>query len=37
MNTIDVNQLHSCGIGVDGIVRCWGYNDNGQLDAPPCQ
>jgi alpha-tubulin suppressor-like RCC1 family protein len=23
--------LHSCAVGVDGSVWCWGTNDDGQL------
>lgn len=25
---------HSCAIGADGAVACWGKNDDGQTDAP---
>ena len=26
--------LHNCALEEDGSVQCWGWNDNGQTDAP---
>ncbi len=37
---VSVGDQHTCGVGADGLVRCWGANDDGQLgddtyiDAP---
>lgn len=28
---VALGQLHSCGLYVDGSVRCWGFGPNGQL------
>ena len=28
------NSGHTCGIGSDGTVSCWGYNLEGQTNAP---
>jgi alpha-tubulin suppressor-like RCC1 family protein len=30
-SSLDVFVGHACGIGTDGVARCWGYNFRGQL------
>jgi len=34
---IDAGATHTCGILAEGTIRCWGNNDEGQLDAPSGQ
>ena len=31
---ISAGGSHSCGVRADATIACWGYNYNGQLDAP---
>ncbi len=33
-NTIAAGWLHSCAIVADDTITCWGYNGNGETDAP---
>lgn len=39
MNFIDIGAgaTHTCGILAEGTIKCWGNNDEGQLDAPSGQ
>ena len=32
--SVSVGQRHSCGVGADGSIACWGSNDNGQASSP---
>lgn len=31
----DTGENHSCGLRVDGSVRCWGYDEHGRTTPPP--
>jgi len=31
---LDAGGFHSCGIDIDGIAKCWGYNGFGQTEVP---
>ncbi len=31
---ISAGGIHSCGVRSDGTATCWGYNSDGQADAP---
>lgn len=33
MTSIAVGEAHSCALGVDGYMRCWGANHSGQADG----
>lgn len=33
-NRLASGDLHNCMIKIDGTVKCWGYNNHGQLDIP---
>lgn len=32
---LDVGDDHGCAVASDGVMRCWGSNDRGQLGVPP--
>ena len=31
---VSARYNHTCGVLTDGSIRCWGYNDGGQIDVP---
>ena len=31
---VSAGGSHSCGIGTDGVIRCWGHNSAGQASPP---
>ena len=33
-SAVTVGWAHACGLRTDGTVDCWGYNDEGQAEAP---
>ena len=36
-NTVAAGALHSCGVGADGTITCWGWNEDGQTNPPAGQ